>query len=166
MLSVIGFVLIIVISCACKKLNVITLILLIYEIFVPPLDEFVFLPSVGVSGGSIIVWNSTIFSSTMIFQNAYAVSIEFTSLHSNVTWILTNIYAPCTPHGKREFLRWFKHIHMPDHIDWLIVGDFNLYRSPTDRSREGADHAEIYLFNEAISALGLIELPLKVKRFT
>ena len=55
---------------------------------------------------------------------------------------------------------------MPDHVDWLIVGDFNLYRSPADRNRDGADHAEIYLFNEAISALGLIELPLKGKRFT
>jgi hypothetical protein len=55
---------------------------------------------------------------------------------------------------------------MPDHVDWLIVGDFNLYRSPADRNREGADLAEIFLFNEAISALGLIELPLKGKRFT
>ena len=55
---------------------------------------------------------------------------------------------------------------MPIHIDWLIVGDFNLYRSPVDRNRDGVDHAKMYLFNEAISALGLIELPLNGKCFT
>jgi hypothetical protein len=55
---------------------------------------------------------------------------------------------------------------MPGHVDWLIVGDFNLYRSPEDRNRPGADFSEIFLFNEAISSLGLVELPLKGKRFT
>jgi len=48
----------------------------------------------------------------------------------------------------------------------LLVGDFNLYRSPEDRNRLGGDHLEMYLFNEAISALGLVELPLKGRRFT
>jgi hypothetical protein len=55
---------------------------------------------------------------------------------------------------------------MPGHVDWLIVGDFNLYRSPEDRNRPSADFCEIFLFNEAISSLGLVELPLKGKRFT
>ena len=55
---------------------------------------------------------------------------------------------------------------MPAMANWLLVGDFNLYRSPADRNRPGGDHSEMYLFNEAISALGLIELPLKGRRFT
>jgi hypothetical protein len=41
-------------------------------------------------------------------------------------WILTNIYAPCTPDGKKDFCEWFKDIQMPDDQEWLIVGDFNL----------------------------------------
>ena len=55
---------------------------------------------------------------------------------------------------------------MPDLTNWLLVGDFNLYRSPANRNKRGGDHTEMYLFNEAISALGLIELPLKGTRFT
>lgn len=55
---------------------------------------------------------------------------------------------------------------MPDQINWLLVGDFNLYRSPDDRNKPGGDQVEMYLFNEAISALGLVELPLKGRRFT
>jgi len=55
---------------------------------------------------------------------------------------------------------------MPDTVDWLHVGDFNLYRNPEDRNRPGADFAEMLLFNDAISYLGLVELSLKGRRFT
>jgi hypothetical protein len=55
---------------------------------------------------------------------------------------------------------------MSDMTNWLLVGDFNLYRSPSNRNKLGADHAEMFLFNEAISTLGLVELPLKGRRFT
>lgn len=47
-----------------------------------------------------------------------------------------------------------------------MVGDFNLHRNPEDRNKLGADYAEMLLFNEAISYLGLVELPLKGKHFT
>jgi hypothetical protein len=47
-----------------------------------------------------------------------------------------------------------------------VVGDFNLYRSPNDRNKPGADFAEMFMFNEPISKLGLVELPLRGKRFT
>lgn len=50
--------------------------------------------------------------------------------------------------------------------DWIILGDFNLYRYPENRNREGADINEMFLFNSTISHLGLIEIPLQGKRFT
>ena len=106
------------------------------------------------------IWKSALFSGTEIFQNEYALSVEFTSKLNNDCWVLTNIYAPCTPNGKRSFLEWFGNIQMPPYIDWLIVGDFNLIKKPEDRNREGGDINEMYLFNEAISALRIVELPL------
>ena len=63
-------------------------------------------------------------------------------------------------------MQWFNDIQMPEDVNWLIVGDFNLYRSPDDRNRLGADFAETFLFNEAICSLGLIELPLKGRCYT
>jgi endonuclease/exonuclease/phosphatase family metal-dependent hydrolase len=68
--------------------------------------------------------------------------------------------------GKKEFVQWFQGIQMPDGVDWLLVGDFNLYRNPEDRNRQGADFGDMLMFNEAISALGLVELPLKWQRYT
>lgn len=120
----------------------------------------------GASGGSIVIWKSSSFRGTKVFQNDYAASFEFFSLHNGVVWLLTNIYAPCTPVGKRSFLHWFKNMQMLDSIDWLVVGDFNLYRNLEDRNKPNADYAEMLLFNDAISYLGLIELPLKGRQYT
>lgn len=113
------------------------------RLFYPPIfDCFEFLPSLGASGGSIIIWKSSSFHGKCIFQNSYASLVELSSLHNDAVWILTNIYAPCTPSGKKEFLAWFKNIQMPSDIDWLIVGDFNLYRNPEDRNKPRADYNE------------------------
>lgn len=67
-------------------------------------DCFEFLSSSGASGGSIIIWKSSMFSGSLIFQNDYACSVLFTSSHNNAMWVLTNVYAPCTPSGKRAFI--------------------------------------------------------------
>jgi hypothetical protein len=110
------------------------------RIFCPPsFDCFEYLPSVGASGGVITIWKSQCFTDTLAFMNEFSLSVEFASKHNNQTWVLTNVYAPCTSEGKREFLNWFKNIHMPDNIDWIIVGDFNLLRSPDNRNRPGGD---------------------------
>ena len=135
--------------------------------FCPPnFDEFHFLPSNGASGGILVSWQGASFSGEVIFQNEYAVSISFTSHMNEDTWVLTTVYAPCTYEGKRQFLNWFHSIQMPDEINWLIVGDFNLIRRPEDRNKEGGDIQEMYLFNEAINSLGLIEIPLHGRKYT
>lgn len=67
---------------------------------------------------------------------------------------------PCTPEGKRDFINWFKQINIEPEEDWLILGDFNLIRNPTDRNRPGGDIQEMMMFNNAISYLDLTEIPL------
>jgi hypothetical protein len=112
------------------------------------------------------VWKSSAFVGNLTFSNEYAISIQFTSKFSNDSRLLTTVYAPWTTIGKRDFLNWFREIQMPEEIDWLIVGDFNLMRRPEDKNREGDDVNEMFLFNEAINRLSLIELPLHGRHFT
>jgi hypothetical protein len=50
------------------------------------------------------------------------------STYSRAVWVLTNIYAPCTTYGKIEFLNGLHDFDMPEDVDWLLVGDFNLIR--------------------------------------
>ena len=100
-------------------------------------DEFAFVPSIGNSGGFITVWNSSKLVGNVIFQNEYALSVEFFAISSEESWIITNVYAPCSPTGKIDFLHWFSNINMPSDKRWLIVGDFNLTRRPENRNIAG-----------------------------
>jgi exonuclease III len=82
--------------------------------FCPPsFDSFEFIPSVGASRGSIIIWKAHNFVGSLAFQNSFGQSVEFVCRLTGEHWILTNIYAPCTPEGKLDFLNWFKYIEMP-----------------------------------------------------
>ena len=103
-------------------------------------------------------WKGAFLEGTLVFQNDFSMSLELKSLFIGNYWMLTNVYAPCTAEGKRFFWEWFKNIQMPDEQDWLLVGDFNLMRSPENRNRDGGDINEMLLFNEAISALGALLL--------
>jgi len=51
-------------------------------------------------------------------------------------------------------------------VNCIILGDFNLIRKPEDRNRPGGDLIEMFMFNEAISELGLVEIPLQGRKFT
>jgi hypothetical protein len=59
-----------------------------------------------------------------------------------------------------EFLRWFKDIDMLATKSWIIVDDFNLIRRPENRNKPGSDISLMMAFNEAISKLGVLKLPL------
>lgn len=137
------------------------------KIFCPlAFDSFHFLPSIGASRGILVAQRSHTFSGSLVFSNSFALLVEFTSMLNNDSWLLTTIYAPCTHTGKREFLEWFRDIDMPPEVDWIVVGDFNLLRRPEGKNREGADPNEMFLFNEAISNLSLIKLPLHARHYT
>lgn len=127
---------------------------------------FEYLPSVGASGGCITIWKCSKFFGTMSFMNDYGLSVEMTSLQSGDKWVLTNIYGPSAHEDKPAFGDWLKNIEMPDDLEWLIIGDFNLIRSPNDRNKPGGCVNEMLMFNDAISTLGLIEIPLKGNRYT
>jgi exonuclease III len=129
-------------------------------------DAFEFLPSIGASGGLVTAWKSSVFSGHLVFQNSYAITVKLTAKHNDDSWLLTNIYGPCTHDGKRSFIQWLKQYTVNDVDSWLIVGDFNLLRKPENRNRPGGDVTEMLMFNDAISSLGLIELPLYGRAYT
>jgi hypothetical protein len=94
--------------------------------------------STGASGGTIITWKSSRFIGRVISCNEFAMSVEFSCTLSDAAWILecTNIYTPCTTEGKMEFSNRFHDFTMPDDTDWLVAGDYNLIRKPSDRNKQ------------------------------
>lgn len=80
-------------------------------------DSFEFIPSMGASGGILITWKGSLFSGQKIFSNQFGLSMEFTSLHNDASWVLTCVYGPCSANGKISFLDWLKNIEMPNSMD-------------------------------------------------
>jgi exonuclease III len=123
-------------------------------------DGFCFHPSVGSSGGTLTLWQSSKFSSEQLFDNYYAQTIHFNSKLTNQYWLLTNIYAPCTPNGKKEFLEWFSDIVITIDQLWMFLGDFNLIHTPEYCNKGGGSTQLMFEFNASVSKLSLHEIPL------
>jgi hypothetical protein len=92
--------------------------------------------------------------------------VELQSTKTDTFWTLNNVYAPCQDNEQLVFLHWLNSLVIPDDENWLLMGDFNLIRSPQDRNKAGGNINEMLLFNEAISNLGLVDIPLKGRKFT
>jgi exonuclease III len=89
--------------------------------------------------------------SDLAFQNEFSLFVNLTNNLSNEKWILTNIYGPSQSDRKAAFLDWFSNIDMHDDADWLIMGDFNFIRKPSDRNRPRGDINDMMLFNDAVT---------------
>jgi exonuclease III len=57
-------------------------------------DCFSFTPSIGASGGTIIIWKSNKLQGEVILENEFAQTVQFMSKLNGERWILTNVYAP------------------------------------------------------------------------
>ena len=128
--------------------------------------QYDFVPSVGASGGILIGWNSSHFLDEVIDKHSFGITISFTSAQSMDTWFLTTVYGPCVEPARSEFIAWFKNHHISDTDNWLFLGDFNFYRSLSNRNKPGGNLADTLIFNDAIGHLGLVELQLKGRAYT
>jgi hypothetical protein len=69
------------------------------------------------------------------------------------------------PVPKAEFINWLYNYDAIGYDLWLVVGDFNLIRSPSNRNRPGANTNDMFLFNEVIHHLDLV-VSLKDRAYT
>jgi exonuclease III len=129
-------------------------------------DDFAHVPSIGNSRGTLITWKGSKFSGQVVFENQFAQLVEFITKTNDQKWTLTNIYAPCTTEGRNYFLEWFKNIQVPDDYLWIIMGDFYPIRRQENRNKPGGDPNLMIRFSDAVSKLGLVEIPLSVQAYT
>jgi exonuclease III len=92
-------------------------------------DCFAFVPSTGASGGILVVWNSAIFTGTLRQVKKIGLVINFSSMHTNVSWTLVNVYGPCKGIERDNFVSWQYNLHVSPSQSWLLLGDFNFIRT-------------------------------------
>jgi hypothetical protein len=128
--------------------------------------KYAFSPSVGASGGIIVGWNGLQFLGQVIFNSKYAITLQFSSTHNAEEWKLTTVYGPCAGQERCDFIQWLNSLVIDDKTNWILLGDFNFYRSLENRNRDGGNMQDIITFNDVLSNLGLQEIPLKGRNFT
>jgi endonuclease/exonuclease/phosphatase family metal-dependent hydrolase len=79
---------------------------------------------------------------------------------------LSNIYCPSTAAGKLAFSTWLVNLDTTSFEDWILAGDFNMYRSGEDRNKPGGDPKGMQMFNNLISLLDFIDLLFSGRRYT
>ena len=129
-------------------------------------DKFAFSPSAGASGGILMGWNNSIFSGEVVHCLKFALTVKFTSRHDNNSWLLTTVYGPCQGPEREDFINWMNALVIPDEEKWMFIGDFNFYRDISDRNKPGGSIEDTFIFNSMISNLGILEIPLKGRKFT
>lgn len=97
--------------------------------------------------------------------NSYSITMKFSCCLSGKVFHLTNIYDPCDPEGKADFINWLYSFDTNQIDDWVLARDFNLIQSPEDRNRPGANMQDIMSFHDFIIHLDLVEIQFQGRPF-
>jgi exonuclease III len=135
--------------------------------FLPPsLRSFVFKPSVGASGGIITAWDSSVLDLVHHSVDEFSLTTTFSFWSDNLHFMVVNVYGPCTHGLKPAFLDSLRSSVSRLTGSLAILGDFNLIRSPRERSNDNFNLAEASIFIDFVNQLGLLEIPLLDWQFT
>jgi hypothetical protein len=111
-------------------------------------------------------WNESYLEGEIASIQSFAIPVEFKSKLNNQHWKLTTLYSPSHGESRNEFTHRLYDLQIKAEENWMLIRDFNYYRLPKDRNRDGANNSDMEIFNSTISHLGLVEIPLKGRRFT
>jgi exonuclease III len=130
------------------------------------LRSFVFKPASGSSGGILTAWDDRLFQLLHHSIDDFSVTTSFSLRSDNLCFTIVNVYGPCLHDLKAEFLSSLETIFASSSGSLAFLGDFNLIRSPRDKSNDNFNSSEAACFNDFINLLGLIEIPLLDRQFT
>ena len=80
-------------------------------------DHFDYIPSIGASGGLLILWASSVFHGSIIDKRQFGMTASFTSVHNGEKWLLSKIYGPCIEPACSDFINWFRSCDVNDEVN-------------------------------------------------
>uniref|UniRef100_A0A0E0D6M1 Uncharacterized protein n=1 Tax=Oryza meridionalis TaxID=40149 RepID=A0A0E0D6M1_9ORYZ len=130
------------------------------------LSDYIFIGAYGTRGGLVSAWDGSILNKTAYISRHHSLSITFDYALANLSFTVTNIYAPSDHAFTDDFLLELKDLHSQISGPWLLVGDFNLIRSPSEKNNDNFHASLAAKFNGVLDCLALLELPLLDRLFT
>jgi hypothetical protein len=134
--------------------------------------DWLVVPSRGSSGGLLSLWNKDKYSIIFSFTGDDFDGACLNVVEEQRVCYVVNVYAKCDLQARRELWECILMSKRGFGGDaWCVVGDFNSIRELEDRRGVGAgsspsNRADIFVFNNFISGMELLELPLYGRSFT
>ncbi|PWA61274.1 RNA-directed DNA polymerase, eukaryota [Artemisia annua] len=128
--------------------------------------EFEYVNSIGNSGGILSVWDTNFFSKDQVlkYTNFLLVSGMLADRKSRMNFL--NVYAPQNNPDKRNLGEKISRVIQAGQGWWIIFGDFNAVRDPSERKNSVFDLICAKDFNDFVDEAGLREFDLKGKKYT
>jgi hypothetical protein len=73
----------------------------------------------------------------VLYNVDFVITIKFKSHHNVDSWKRKTVYGPCQGPRREEFFEWLNNMDTDPEENWLILGDFNFYRSVKARNKLG-----------------------------
>lgn len=119
-----------------------------------------YINAIGTSGGCLIAWKRN-YVAISSWATSHFISVLLLQTNYGKQFVVTNVYGPSQDEEKLMFIceiRVFSgHVSQP----WILVGDFKLVRWLVDRTGDMRSFGLMSAFNDLISELKLIDVPLK-----
>ncbi|XP_071704285.1 uncharacterized protein [Rutidosis leptorrhynchoides] len=128
--------------------------------------EYVFKPAIGLSGGTILIWNPLKFDVSQAVEKDFFLVIKGKWEGKTSETIVINVYGPHNDNLKQKFWESLENIMQVDIEDWIICGDFNEVRKDSERQNCVFIENRAKMFNEFIDRSHLYEIPLGGMKFT
>lgn len=131
------------------------------------LSSFATRPSLGAAGGILTAWDSTTITLSFTFELHHSLTTVLTFNADGGTLSITNVYVPTAHTVKPAFLAELTSLANSIVGSWMLIGDFNLMREPSDKNTSAFNFTETKMFNDAINDdIRLVEIPLVDRSFT
>lgn len=138
-----------------------------FKSFLPAnLSGHCFLPADGTRGGIVTAWNEAQLTLVSSHVSTYSLTCVLSYAAADIQLTLTNVYGPSDHSYTSAFLDELRDLAPLVSGAWLLAGDFNLIRDPSEKNNDNFDASRANAFNLAIHDMTLLELPLLDRSFT
>ena len=114
----------------------------------------------------LTAWDDRVCNLATVSEGPFTLTISFSLWADNMPLTLTNVYTPTLRDEKQVFLAELVEVAGTVHGAWMVLGDFNLTRCPTNKNTNSFNSLDADHFNDLIISLALIEIPLVDRAFT
>lgn len=132
----------------------------------PKFDTWIFLPSVGRSGGILFGGDSNKIQLISHSLHRYCINLHLANKSDQSEWQYTIVYGPTLRSLKKELWNELDNIRVGGPPLWIISGDFNVIRHHLEKFGTNFDVKISKMFNNFIHRHNLIEHKLSTRKFT